>query len=394
MPISRYLNNERRLRFVVLLIPVLCIASLSVGLLYGFFRWWPVSEVMAAYRIHSTDWSIYDRMPNTPLSQEAVKDLITIHNLEDVVERRARVIELIWKTRTLPEEAAERSADIPIPAQFADTPNLARIESLRVNLPLGFVSEAWHFVPKDANGVVVIYHEGHDGGFEVLGADMIKALLAQKYAVVGMSMPMSGRNRHPAYITTQRFGPIRIRSHENLSLLETEAFSPLVLFLDPPVKIVNWIKREGLYRKIAMMGISGGGWTTTLIAALDPRIDASYPVAGSLPFYLRSVLNANSWGDYEQHFLPLYQIATYEELYVMASVGAGRRQIQLFNAYDDCCFMTIAAEHYGPTVTKLAAEMGGAFDVFIYRSSYQHAVSPVARAEIIQDLGVTMRVAP
>ena len=32
-----------------------------------------------------------------------------------------------------------------------------------------------------------------------------------------------------------------------------------------------------------MMGKSGGGWTTTLAAALDPRISFSAPIAGSIP---------------------------------------------------------------------------------------------------------------
>jgi hypothetical protein len=32
-----------------------------------------------------------------------------------------------------------------------------------------------------------------------------------------------------------------------------------------------------------MFGLSGGGWSTTIAAALDPRITLSVPVAGSVP---------------------------------------------------------------------------------------------------------------
>ena len=37
-----------------------------------------------------------------------------------------------------------------------------------------------------------------------------------------------------------------------------------------------------------MAGLSGGGWTTTLYAAIDPSIRYSFPVAGTIPLYLRT----------------------------------------------------------------------------------------------------------
>ena len=35
-------------------------------------------------------------------------------------------------------------------------------------------------------------------------------------------------------------------------------------------------------RHIIMAGLSGGGWTTTISAAIDPRITLSMPIAGSI----------------------------------------------------------------------------------------------------------------
>ena len=52
---------------------------------------------------------------------------------------------------------------------------------------------------------------------------------------------------------------------------------------------VNFAKAQG-YSKIVMVGLSGGGWTTTVAAGLDPRIDLSIPIAGSLPFAMRYVV--------------------------------------------------------------------------------------------------------
>ena len=60
-----------------------------------------------------------------------------------------------------------------------------------------------------------------------------------------------------------------------------------------------------------MAGLSGGGWTTTLVGALDPRIDRLYPVSGSLPMHLRRTLKSDL-GDWEQSEADgLYELVDY-----------------------------------------------------------------------------------
>lgn len=55
-----------------------------------------------------------------------------------------------------------------------------------------------------------------------------------------------------------------------------------------------------------MVGLSGGGWTTTDYSALDPRITLSLPVAGSLPL---DVPIGRSGRDTEQYLAPFYDLA-------------------------------------------------------------------------------------
>ena len=57
-----------------------------------------------------------------------------------------------------------------------------------------------------------------------------------------------------------------------------------------------------------MIGLSGGGWTTTLYAAIDPRVRLSFPVAGTLPDYLR-LGRPGDKGDWEQFYPDLYKVA-------------------------------------------------------------------------------------
>ena len=56
----------------------------------------------------------------------------------------------------------------------------------------------------------------------------------------------------------------------------------LRFFLEPVVRSINYAVSLG-YTRIVMAGLSGGGWTTTMLAAIDPRITLAMPVAGSIP---------------------------------------------------------------------------------------------------------------
>jgi len=72
-----------------------------------------------------------------------------------------------------------------------------------------------------------------------------------------------------------------------------------------------------------MIGLSGGGRTTTVYAAVDPTIGCSFPVAGTIPRYLRS---GGSVGDREQNEPSFYRLAGYLDLYLLGAVGAGCAQ--------------------------------------------------------------------
>ena len=61
----------------------------------------------------------------------------------------------------------------------------------------------------------------------------------------------------------------------------------------------------------------------------------SFPVAGTIPLYLRT---GSSVGDREQYEATFYGLAGYPDLYVLGADSPGRRQIQILVRKDDCCF--------------------------------------------------------
>jgi hypothetical protein len=104
-----------------------------------------------------------------------------------------------------------------------------------------------------------------------------------------------------------------------------------------------------------MVGLSGGGWTTTVSAAVDTRIKISVQVAGSLPFEFWNGLESHE----EQTLPALYNIAAYRDLYILGSAGVGRRQAQVLNRNDTCCFKPgwagFSAASWEPTIRSYEA---------------------------------------
>ncbi len=169
--------------------------------------------------------------------------------------------------------------------------------------------------------------------------------------------------------------------HGAFALLDGPDFSPIRYFMQPIAASINFAEAtRSSYRVIAMAGLSGGGWSTTLYAAIDSRIQASFPLYGSLPFALR-VDSEMFIGDWEQTVPALYGIADYLDLYALATFPR-RAQVQMLNANDSCCFAGRGAEIYARTVKEQSAKWGGEFRLDLEDGLHAHAIS-VRHADMI-----------
>jgi dienelactone hydrolase len=88
--------------------------------------------------------------------------------------------------------------------------------------------------------------------------------------------------------------------------------------------------------RIGMTGLSGGGWQTIVLSALDERVRATAPVAGYNGMAAKAVARAyGDTGDPEQSATDLFATVDYTHLTAML---APRPALLVFNAEDDCCF--------------------------------------------------------
>jgi hypothetical protein len=259
---------------------------------------------------------------------------------------RAQLVQYLWGSDGFPSSKLPSSIDKNVPSPISGLGNLERVDTIHIQMDAGIVSLAHHFIP--ANGKknrLVIVHHGHvntfndDAGLQDLGYGLqrtINNLLLEGYSVVAMYMP-------GCLPTDNTCGS----NHFAIANMPTTG-SGMKFFLEPVAVVLNYLQTQPdtdafpHYKDYSMTGLSGGGWTTAVYAALDPRIKLSVHVAGSLPLALRSGFSV---GDEEQTHEDFYKIAGYTDLYVLGAYGLDRREVQVLIRHDNCCFGDSSGEY-------------------------------------------------
>jgi dienelactone hydrolase len=94
--------------------------------------------------------------------------------------------------------------------------------------------------------------------------------------------------------------------------------------------------------RIGVTGLSGGGWQTIFLSALDDRVQAAVPVAGYASAISR-LERARDVGDLEQNPADLLLYGDYTHL---TAIRAPRPALLIYNAEDDCCFRAPLVKPY------------------------------------------------
>jgi len=368
-------------KMLISIVIILILISFSYGLFSGHYKLFPF-EQLQNFKINLSTSNIEESKLDKIFTKPEIKSIIQISNQEDIFTKRQNLTQFIWKNEgfpisKLPIEVIQNFED----SRFEKFSNLNRVDKLVIEMNFGVESNAYLFVPIVSNEKLIIYHQGHAGDF-FLGEKTIQFFLEKGHAVLALSMPLIEPNNQP-FVKIKEFGEIKLISHKYFKFLESDKFSPISYFLDPVIISLNYLDQNYKFDSYSMIGISGGGWTTVLISALDERISKSYSVAGSLPIYLRSI--PENFGDYEQTNPDLYKIANYLELYILASYGDKRKFIQIFNKYDPCCFGGELYKTYEIEIKEIMSELKGEFIVHLDDSHKEHKISENA-LKLIDDL--------
>jgi pimeloyl-ACP methyl ester carboxylesterase len=302
---------------------------------------------------------------------------ITVTSEAGVKFKREQIIDFIWGGAGIPR-TRPAGIDRGVASPVKTLKNAKSVDTFTIKMEAGQENTTHHFMPLKGNGQLVVLQHGHactfDDDADPKGAGMaqvIDRLLGDGYAVLA------------AYMPHMRPGDCRTVAHADLFALKLSGGNALKFFLEPVAISLNAVRSR--YKKVHMAGLSGGGWTTTLYAAIDPGIAHSFPVAGSVPLYLRT---GGSVGDKEQYLDPFYRMAGYGDLYALGAWG--RHQVQILNRRDDCCFgeqqhsLATVGLAYEPAyrvyekAVQQALGSHGDFRLEIDDSAPRHMISPEA----------------
>jgi hypothetical protein len=354
----------------------------------------PVNVEIAA--AHST---AYKTLPEVVVGVD-VEELMKIHSAADAEALRPQLVAQVWKdTGKLPTGLPTERRDVGPPTELPAFTGVRRYDRLEVAMRFGYVATVFLLEPAmSTHRRVAFYHNGHGEPLDTLQRTT-QGLLDHGYTVLLFAMPFYHWN--PKTLQDPTDPAVQQQpSHNDLNLWESAEYSPLALFLEPLAVAMNHVQATYRPSSVQMTGLSGGGWATTIYPALDPRITRSYPTAGSLPFFVRpgSPKPSPTRGDWEQRQDKqpgFYGLADFPDLYALGAVGPNRRQIQILNRFDECCFNGVGHRSYEAVVRQRIAVIGtdatsneanGHWELLEDATHGDHTISPYALSVILWDL--------
>ena len=214
----------------ILLLTLLVISLFLTGVYVGSYKVFPYYVLNDVKQIILDEKIPIDEVDYSFSNMNSVKPILSINNETDIQNKRQKLIEFIWNSEELPYTS------LPIDIQknivdekFQQLKNLQQIDKLTIEMEFDVNSISYLFIPESSNNKLIIYHQGHDGGFEN-GKKTIQTFLNEGFHVLAFSMPLKGYNSQPE-ILDPSLGTIKLINHNSLRFIESDTFSPTKSFV-------------------------------------------------------------------------------------------------------------------------------------------------------------------
>ncbi len=204
------------------------------------------------------------------------------------------------------------------------------IRKLRYEALPGLWIPALLYLPEKITGKVPVHLavNGHDAVGKAAPYKQIRCINLAKRGVISLNAEWLGMGqlRSPGFAHY---------TMNQLDLCGSSGIAPFYLAMSRALDLLIALP-EADPQRVAVSGLSGGGWQTIFISALDTRVTLANPVAGYSSFRTRA-RNFGDLGDSEQTPSDLATVVDYTHLTAML---APRGALLTYNAKDQCCFAT------------------------------------------------------
>ncbi|HXG12179.1 MAG TPA: hypothetical protein VNK04_20665 [Gemmataceae bacterium] len=203
-----------------------------------------------------------------------------------------------------------------------------RIKKLRYEALPGLWIPALLYEPEKLQGKVPVSLavNGHDGNGKAAPYKQIRCINQAKRGMLVLNVEWLGMGQ----LRTPGYGHYRMNQ---LDLCGTSGLAPFYLCMSRALDLLLGLEHADPER-VAVSGLSGGGWQTIFISSLDTRVKLANPVAGYSSFRTR-VRHHKDLGDSEQTPCDLATVADYTHL---TALMAPRPTLLTYNSKDQCCF--------------------------------------------------------
>lgn len=203
-----------------------------------------------------------------------------------------------------------------------------RIRKLRYEALPGVWIPALLYEPEKLSGKVpvVLNVNGHDRTGKAADYKQTRCINQAKRGMLALNVEWFGMGQ----LNTPGYNHGLI---DHLDLVGTSGIATHYLAMQRALDLLLSLEHADP-KRVAVTGLSGGGWQTIFISSLDPRVTLTDPVAGYSSFFTRT-RHASDLGDSEQTPSDLGKVADYSHLTAMM---APRPTLLTYNLKDDCCF--------------------------------------------------------
>ena len=293
---------------------------------------------------------------------------------------RDSLITTLWGRDGFPENLLPHNvANTGHPNILGRLPPTTKVHQMTLEMDLGLWSTTFYLVGSSQSDRLVVYHNGFGDSTRSLGS-LFRSLINNGFDLVVVNPLGHGGNR--AYAFPKENSEEEANIFHQMSVFDR----PYRYHLNPVFASLNHVLAQKTYKSIDIIGFSMGAYLAIVVAAVDPRIERSYPIAGAYPAYLRT--RNEIMPDGPPSHTPMLKVASSLDLFVLGAAGPNRKQVQIYNRFDRCCFNGLRGTTYKAIVEQTVKEIGtgGSFSVILDESHADHRISKRIVKFLLKDL--------